>query len=450
MSVPLTSRLSARRVGRYDGAVKVGIRAEDKSIWEKRIPLVPDHIAALREKGCDIVVEPSTQRAFGAEEFTAANIPLAEDLGDCDVVMGVKEIPSARFQAGKTYVFFSHTIKGQPYNMAMLKRLMALGCQLIDYECIVDDADRRLVFFGTHAGLAGMIDSLWALGQRFALDGHTTPLADLKQALAYPSLADAKAAIAAAGRACRAEGALAGVGPVVLGVTGNGRVSQGAQEISALLEPIPLTPAELLAGGAKDPGEIYQVVFEEEDMAAPKDGGEMDRATYYAHPDRFEGTFPRFLPHLSALVNCIYWEERYPRLVSKADLHALWADGTPKLKVIGDISCDIEGSVEATVKPASPGEPVFVYDLDRDAAVDGIEGRGPVIMAVEILPTEIPRDASLAFSEALVDLMPALAKEAPPEAFEDWALPAPLKRAVILHRGELTERYRYMQDFLTD
>jgi saccharopine dehydrogenase (NAD+, L-lysine-forming) len=432
--------------------MKIGIRAEDKSPWEARMPLVPEHVARLRtEHGVDLVVQPSAQRAFSAEELAAAGIPLQADLTDCDVVLGVKEIPPDLLLPGRTYVFFSHTIKGQTYNMDMLRRLMAEGCNLIDYECIVDDEDRRLVFFGVHAGLAGMIDTLWALGQRLLQEGLRTPLAELKQAVKYRDLASAKDAVRAAGAACRGSDAMKAAGPVVLGITGNGRVSHGAQEICALLEPTVLTPAELLAGGASEAGGLYLVVFEEEDMATPLDPAEaFERQTYYTQPERYRGAFARFHPHLSALVNCIFWTPKYPRLVTKADLAALYAPGAqPRLKVIGDISCDIHGSIEATVKAVDPGHPVYVWDVEAEAARDGFEGRGPVIMAVEILPTEIPREASGVFSEALVDLIPGLAQSDPSgPRFEDWALPGPLARAVILHHGKLTPRFAYMQKFV--
>lgn len=426
--------------------MKIGIRAEDKSRWEARIPLVPEHLGTLvGEQGLDIVVQPSAQRTFREEEFTAAGVTVQADLSDRDLVMGVKEMPMDQFQPGKTYLFFSHTIKGQPYNMDMLRDLMAKGCNLLDYETIVDEQNRRLVFFGVHAGLAGMVDSIWSLGQRLAAQGVQTPLAELLPAVKYPSLDAAKTAIAEAAAACNHQRSLESIGPVVIGVTGNGRVSKGAQEISALLAPIPITPAELLADKASEAGTFYQVIFEEQDMVRAKGDEAFDLQTYYESPERFEGRFADYLPHLSMLVNCIYWEDKYPRLVTKDDLRGLYADGAqPKLRVIGDISCDIEGSVEATVKPSDPGNPVYVYDVAEDAAVDGFEGHGPLIMAVEILPTEIPRESSLAFSEALMPMMAGLASSDPSGSFEDWALPEPLKRAVILHKGELTERFAYI------
>ena len=430
--------------------VKIGIRHEDKNPWEARIPLVPAHLGRLaREHGVVIAVQSSPQRAFREEEFTREGIEIAKELDDCQVIMGVKEIPKDLFEPGKTYVFFSHVIKGQPYNMPMLRRMMEKKCNLIDYECIVDDAGRRLVFFGVHAGLAGMIDALWTLGQRLANDGIDSPLAELEPARKYPDLAAAKAKIQEIGARLKAGTTLGALGPVVIGISGNGRVSRGAQEISTLLDPEPVSPEALLSGSGLKPGRLHQVIFEEPHFVRPNDPNEtFDLQTYYDHPERFTGIFSRYLPHLTMLVNCIYWEERYPRLVTKEDLRKLYGTPDPRLRVIGDISCDIEGSIEVTVKGTDPGNPVYVYDVDRGAIRDGFEGRGPVIMAVEILPTEIPRESSLAFSEALVDLIPALAKSDPSKSFEDWALPGPLKRATILHQGRLTEHFAHLAKFL--
>jgi saccharopine dehydrogenase (NAD+, L-lysine-forming) len=410
------------------------------------MPLVPAHIGRLiKENRLDMVVQPSAQRTFTEDELRTAGIPLQDDLSDCDLVMGVKEIPVAQFSAGKAYVFFSHTIKGQDYNMGMLQDLMAKGCSLIDYECIVDEQDRRLVAFGVHAGLAGMVDSIWSLGQRLKVQGVDSPLAALKPAVKCGSLEAAKADLHRAAVECKNSGALKSLGPVVFGIAGNGRVSKGAQEISSLLSPRKITPEQLLAGEANEDGVFYQVVFTEEHMAKPKDGSAFDLQTYYKSPELFEGAFAQYLPYLTTLVNCIYWEDRFPRLVTQADLQSLYA-GEAKLKVIGDISCDIDGSIEATVKPTNPGNPTFVYDVKTGEAHDGFEGHGPLVMAVEILPTEIPRESSLAFGEALFHMMPDLANSDMSGDFESWNPPAALKRATIVYKGELTERFAYIAE----
>jgi len=179
---------------------------------------------------------------------------------------------------------------------------------------------------------------------------------------------------------------------------------------------------------------------------SPED--EFELQDYYDHPEKYRGKFNTYLPHLSVLVNCTYWETKYPRLVTKADLRQLYAKGEPRLHVIGDISCDVEGAIEGTVKCTEPGEPVFVYDPFEDRAIDGVEGRGPVIMAVDILPSELPRDASEYFSGVLMDYVTAIAQADYAVPFEELALPPEIKRAVIVYQGKLTPDYGYLEQYV--
>jgi alpha-aminoadipic semialdehyde synthase len=151
---------------------------------------------------------------------------------------------------------------------------------------------------------------------------------------------------------------------------------------------------------------------------------------------------------LHALVNCIYWEPKYPRLITKEQIRELYAEGQPTLRVIGDISCDVEGGVEVTVKATEPDDPIYVYHPDTEEIASGVEGRGPVMMAVDILPTELPRESSAYFSDILKTFVPAIAAADYGEAFEALDLPPELKRAVICHLGELTPDYRYIASYL--
>ncbi|GJM25164.1 MAG: alanine dehydrogenase [Phycisphaerae bacterium] len=431
------------------GVQKIGIRHEDKSTWERRIPLVPDQIKKLIEtQGVPIAVQSSSQRAFSNDEIKACGAELTESLADCPVIIGVKEIPIDQFEKGKTYMFFSHTIKGQSYNMPMLKRMMELGCSLLDYERIVDDQGRRLVFFGEYAGLAGMIDTLWAYGQRLAVEGFQTSLSSIKPAHQYATLADAERHISEVGDTVLGEKSRLDFAPIVCGFSGYGRVSQGAQRIFDLLNPTSIAPDQLSDLSTSDT--FCKVVFKECDMVEPIETGKpFDLQDYYSRPEGYRSIFEQYLPHLSMLVNCIYWEPKYPRLVTKAAATKLYEDSArPKLLVIGDISCDPNGSIEITTHATDPGNPVYVYDTKKQNAIDGFEGAGPVIMAVDILPTELPRESSAAFGEALEDLIPLLARNPAPDNFSDWELPGPLKSAVILHRGKLTPDHEYLSEYL--
>ena len=167
---------------------------------------------------------------------------------------------------------------------------------------------------------------------------------------------------------------------------------------------------------------------------------------YYDHPDRYEGRFDAYWPYLTLLVNCIYWAPQYPRLITLDGLHRRWAGGSTALKVIADITCDVGGSVECNVRATDPGDPVYVYDLDQDADVPGFQGNGPVVLAVDILPTELPRESSEAFSHALVGFIPALAAACADGSCDVATLPPPLRGAVICDNGRLTARFAHLAD----
>ncbi len=427
----------------------IGIRREDKNKWERRVPLVPTDTSDLQTKrGVRVLVQPSSVRVCTDDEYRSAGVEVNEDLGLASVILAIKEIPTRALLPGKTYVFFAHVAKGQSHNMPMLRRLMELGCSLVDYEKITDDQKRRLIFFGRHAGFAGMIETLRCLGQRLAVSGVSTPLSRVHPAFKYRDLTEAKTHIAALGDEI---GHLAGARPLIFGFSGYGNVSTGAQEVFDCLKPVEVAVADLtaVASAAAGPRPV-KVVFREEDMVERKESSTpFDLQEYYEHPERYQGCFEKHLPHLDVLVNCIYWESRYPRLVTRE-----WARKNylpccaPRLKVIGDISCDIEGSVELTVEATEPDHPCYVYLPAQDAIRDGVEGNGPVIMAIDNLPCEIPRESSQYFSSVLRDMVVPLVDADWDVPFEMLDLPPCLKRAVIVHRGRLTPDYQYIQKHL--
>lgn len=432
---------------------KIGIRHEDKYTMERRVALIPKHVKKIVEdKGIGVQVESSPKRIFKDEEFKAAGAEVLGSLPDPSVIFGVKEMPIGYFEEGKTYVFFSHVIKGQSYNMPMLADMMKRKCNLIDYEKIADEQGRRLIFFGRFAGLAGMINSLWSLGQRYKHYGIETPLLGIRQAHTYDSLEDAKEDISKAGMEIAKNGLPGEITPLTIGFTGYGNVSNGAQEIAGLLPIKEISPEELLI--LKETGNlpnnvIYKTVFYEKDLSRPKNpAAEFDLQDYYAHPEKYEDQFQKYIPHLSVLMNCMYWDERYPRIVTKDHLERLYKMGRPKLTVIGDVTCDPDGSIECTHKGTEIEDPVFVYNpFTREPAM-GFEGDGLLIMAVDILPSELPRESSIAFSNALNPYIEAIAKADYNRPFEELDLPGPIKRAMILHKGELTPDYKYISEYL--
>jgi alpha-aminoadipic semialdehyde synthase len=432
----------------------VGIRREDKSVWERRVPITPEDAHDLQANhGLDVIVQTSNIRVFPDSEYSRSGVTVEEDLSRASTTLAVKEIPLESFERGKTYVFFAHVIKGQPYNMAMLKRMMDLGCNLIDYERVTDSQGRRLIFFGRHAGLAGMLDTLWAFGKRLAWEGTPNPFEQLQQAHRYRDLAEARSALGRVKKQIETDGVPEAISPLILGLAGYGNVSNGAQEILAHL-PVAEIPPEELSSCASSQSDsrhlLFKVVFREEHMVEPVSSANgFELQDYYDHPDRYRSKFETYLPHLSILVNAIYWDGMYPRLITRDYVRREYSAGPPpRLKVIGDISCDIRGAVEITVRATGPEDPVFVYDPETDTARPGFEGRGPVIMAVDILPSELPRESSIDFSRVFKAYVPAIAKADFSAPFDRLDLPSEVKGAVILHQGQLTPTYRYLKKSL--
>ncbi|PLX04894.1 MAG: hypothetical protein C0595_01550 [Marinilabiliales bacterium] len=433
---------------------KVGIRYEDKYVMERRVPLTPDHIRELIKEGIEFEVVKSAKRIFKDAEFVEAGATLVEEVSDAQVVLGVKEMPIGYFKEGKAYIFFSHTIKGQPYNMPLLKDMMASKITLVDYEKIADEKGRRLIFFGRFAGLAGMINSLWSLGQRLKEKGLETSFTKLNQTHNYNSLDEVKEVVSEISNDINKNGVHPDIHPLVVGITGYGNVSKGAQEILNLLPVEYIKPEEL--SNLKERNDlsnkkVYTVVFEEKHISKPIDSEkEFILNEYYNHPELFENQFEQYVPHLTILMNCMYWDDKYPRIVTKDFLEKLYTNGEPKLKVIGDVTCDPDGSIECTHKGTEIEDPVFVYNPFTRKPTMGFEGDGLLVMAVDILPSELPRESSQTFSDALLGFMPEICSADYKANFADLQLPAEIKRATILHKGELTPDYKYLEDFLKE
>ena len=430
----------------------IGIRKEDKNRWERRVPLIPEHIQELKQnEKIDFMVQPSEIRIYPDSEFTAIGATVAEEMKDCDCVLGIKEMPVDFFQPKKTYIFFAHVIKGQSKNIPMLKKIMELGGNLIDYEKVTDDKGKRLIFFGHHAGLAGMIDTLWAFGRRLECEGIISPFQDIRQTFEYDDLQQAKQAITEVGKKIPEQELHPALVPLICGITGYGNVSGGAQEIFDLLpfEEIKANRlGELFASKNFAKNKLYKIVFREEDFVEPVEKNEsFELKDYYEHPEKYRSTFERYIPYITMLVNCIYWDDRYPRLITKSFLKLLYKS-EPRLRVIGDISCDIEGSIEATVKATNPDNPVYVYDPITNRTIDGFVGRGPLIMAVDNLPCELAKEASIYFSNILKQFVPAIAQADFAASFENCNLPPEIKKAVIVYQGEMTPDYKYLSKYL--
>ena len=431
---------------------KVALRYEDRYLMERRVAITPPHVSELmKNHGLDFYVEKSDKRVYKDNEYKKAGAKVVDDISDIPVVFGVKEMPDDLFKPNHTYIFFSHTIKGQPYNMPSLKKMVEKKINLIDYEKVRDEHGHRTIFFGKYAGLAGMINSLWTLGQRLKSKGIDTPFAELKQSHLYHSLDEAKTDISRIGMKIIQNGLPKELTPLVIGITGYGNVAGGTHEILSLLPIKEISPKALLElHKIKDlPNNIlYKVVFKEKHLAKPIDSSKnFVLQEYYDHPERFEGDFEKYIDKLSLLINAMYWDTRYPRLISNNYLKHKYSDNH-KLIAIGDITCDPKGSIECTIDCTTIENPVFVYNAKTNEKADGFKGEGIAIMGVDILPSELPRESSEGFSNALFDFVDEIVTCDYSASYFDLKLPPPIKRALILHNGEFTPEFKYMEEYI--
>lgn len=425
----------------------IGIRREDKNKWEKRSPLTPFDVAFLDSKySIKTVIQPSKIRIFKDIEYKKVGVGISEKL-NTPVILGIKEMPDDFFSDDKIYLFFSHTIKGQEYNIPMLKRMIQKRVTLIDYECIKDKNDIRLISFGKYAGIAGIVESLWAAGRRLEYESYKTPILHIKRPVEYNSLKQLKEDCKNIGKEIAEDGFPEQIAPFVIGIAGYGNVSKGLQSLLNCFPTKEILPEEL--ENLKDNRHtLYKVVFKEEHLVKRKDNKEFNLKDYYDNPEYYECIFTKYLPYITILVNAIYWEQKYPRLITKNYLKENYNEKISKLKVIGDISCDIKGAIECTIKFTNPDNPVFVYNPTNEKITYGIEGNGLVIMAIDNLPSMLPRESSIYFSNILKNFIPDIMNASYPDNFIRCNLPFHIKRAVILYKGKLTPRYKYLEDFL--
>ena len=420
--------------------MKIGIRRENKGKWEKRAPLTPAQVEELlrSHEGVEVVVEPSDVRCFSDEEYEKAGAKLGS-VEDCDVILGVKEVKVDYIYPNKIYFFFSHTIKGQPQNMEMLKKLVEERVTLVDYETITDEEGRRLIFFGRYAGLAGAIESLRGYGLKLRERGIDNLLAEIPSPFLFKEVSDAKKFIRNLLASRNFEEELKDLLPLKWGISGYGNVSKGAQEILRLLPLKEVEPDELENFNEG----VGLSVIKEEHIVKRKEG-KFDLQEYYKYPERYEAIFAeRYGHHFDFFINAIYWDERYPRLYTRE-----YFKEHERPIFIGDISCDLNGAVEITNKTTTPGNPFYTYIPQREEYVNGVAAQGTTVMAVDILPSEFPYEATRDFGRVLLELLPSVLSADWSVDFESLEVDPRVKRGIILYKGEFTPRYSYMKEFI--
>ncbi|XP_017983422.1 PREDICTED: alpha-aminoadipic semialdehyde synthase [Theobroma cacao] len=437
----------------------VGILSETSNKWERRAPLTPAQCARLLNGGRDkspgvarIIVQPSTKRIFDDKLYEEVGCEISDDLSACGLVLGIKKPRLEMIRRDTAYAFFSHTHKAQEENMPLLDKILAERATLFDYELVDGDNGKRLIAFGNFAGRVALIDLLRGLGERYLNLGYSTPFLSLGASYMYPSVTAAKAAVISVGDEIAGQGLPSGICPLVFVFTGSGKGSLGAQEMFKLLPHTFVDPSKLpqLFEKARDPPlpgqaservfEVYGCVVTSQDMVEHKDNPKVfDKADYYAHPECYKPVFhERIAPYVSVFVNCIYWEKRFPRLLSTQQLQDLVRKGC-HLIAISDLTCDMEGSIEILNRTTSIDSPFFRYDAITDSYHNGMEGNGVICSVVDNLPTEFAKEASEHFGGLLLQFIGSLASTA-----DISKLPPVLKKACIAHGGALTPLYEYI------
>lgn len=447
----------------------IGILRETYCGWERRAPLCPHHVQELLSgSGLNkVLIQPSSQRCFSNMEYEQAGAVVSDDLSHADIILGVKRpVDPESMIEDKTYVFFSHVIKGQESNMGLLQRVLDKKIQLVDYECIVEeDANgrhNRLVAFGKYAGLAGMIDTFYPLGRRLVSDyGIHTPFIKCPLASMQKDLAHAKQTIQQIGEQIAYEGMPDEFGePLVFTVTGKGgRVYGGAMEILDLLPQERILAKdlpELFAQSNRDPYKVYSVTPSPEEMYYRKDDGSFSYEDWQKEPEDYASRFATHIaPYTHAMVNCIYWDPRYARLLTKDEVQTLHENGQKRLMVVSDISCDVNGSIEFLDRSCTIDRPFFQYNpLTHTEVCADIGDKGITVMGTDILPAELPKESSDHFGNAVVKVLNELfdsraEKTANTVSMDLKGGPEVLSTACITTPdGELRDKFHYLESFL--
>lgn len=398
--------------------IRIALIREGKVPPDKRVPLTPKQVEEIQQRfpEATVVCQASESRCFRDQEYRELGTTIQEDVSDCDIFMGVKEVPIANLVADKTYFFFSHTIKKQPYNRKLLQEVLKKNISLIDYEALKDTQGNRLVAFGRYAGIVGAYNALWTYGKRYGAFHlrracECYDVNDLKLELRKVKLPHLK---------------------IVL--TGAGRVGKGAMETLDGAGIRKVSPEDFLANEYTEP--VY-VQLSSADYHIRREGGHYNREEFHTNPERYHSEFSKFAAKSDILVAGAYWNPKAPLLFTGAQM----ANPGFRIKIVADITCDINGSIPSTKKASTIVDPIYDYDPVSDSIQPPLSDEKFItVMAIDNLPCELPRSASEEFGRDLIDyiLRPLL--------FEDHE--GIIRRGMVATGGRLTPGFSYLQDYV--
>ena len=397
--------------------MKFAILKERKNPPDRRVLFSPQACKDLISTYPDleIIVESSNNRTFTDAEYTNMGITVSDDISDCDVLLGVKEVPIDALIPNKKYFFFSHTIKKQHYNRKLLQAILDKNIELYDHETIVDHRGLRLIGFGYFAGIVGAYNGVRTYGLKYNLF-------DLPKAV---SLTDKKALIK--------ELKKIQLPNIKILLTGTGRVGMGSKEILDAMSIKQVSVDDFLDRQFNEP--VY-VQIDVLDYNQRKDGKVLDITDFFNNPSEYESNFMKFANVSDFYIACHYWDEEAPVLFSRQN--ACTKDFN--IKVVADISCDINGPIASTIKASTIADPIFGYDPETGEEANYKNEGVIAVMSVDNLPSELPRDASIGFGEMFSQhVIPA---------FFNGDRDGILERALMTHNGKLTNRFDYLQDYV--
>ncbi|PKP44815.1 MAG: alanine dehydrogenase [Bacteroidetes bacterium HGW-Bacteroidetes-12] len=400
--------------------MKIGILKEGKTPPDERVPLSPSQCKEIIEHfpAISLVVQSSNVRRFKDEEFTNLGVEVVDDLNDCDVLMGVKEVPINDLIPNKTYLYFSHTIKKQVYNRNLLVEMINKKIRMVDYEVLTNALGTRLIGFGKYAGIVGCYNTFYAFGKR-------TKLFELKRAYLCADRNEMEQELSKIALPTNFK----------LVITGDGRVSSGIIEILTKLNIQSVSANDFLKNNFDEPVFAQLSVL---DYNKRKDGKPFSKKDFYERPQEFESNFLPFAQVADMYITGHFWDNKAPFIFSRNDAKL----PNFKIKIIGDISCDINAPIASTLRPSTIKEPLYGYNPITEKEVAFDDKDAITVMAVDNLPCELPKDASSEFGREFIDkVLPHLIDDDKEDV---------IKRATICENGDLTPRYEYLRDFVKE
>lgn len=397
--------------------MKFGIIKERKNPQDRRVVFSPDELARIKQfhQGIIIKVESSDIRIFTDEQYRNMGIEVTNDISDCDVFFGVKEVPVENLIPNKSYFFFSHTIKKQPHNRKLLQALLEKNIDFYDHEALVDAHNRRLIGFGKYAGIVGTYSSIRAFGIKFelfklpkaeTLSGKEALIANLKR-LVLP--------------------------PLKFVVSGTGKVGSGVKEV---LDAIKIKEVSIENYLSKNYSQAVYTQIDVLDYNKRKDGRVLDFNDFFQNPQEYISDFERFIKVSDIYITGHFHANEAPKILTREMFQAKDC----KIKVVADISCDVNGPIACTLRSSTITEPLYGYLPGENKEVDVFHPAAIVVMAVDNLPCELPKDASEGFGEMFMEhVIPA---------FFNGDKDGILQRAKMTEKGKLTTRFSYLQDYV--